>query len=375
MSPGGRPARSRRRRTIAAALTLASASWGLPACAFAGPDPLPPPPAPATSASATPPAEPVTIVSELEAPWSLARVGTSVLISERDTGRIRELTAAGTLRDVATVEGIAHGGEGGLLGLAFDGDGGLYVYSTAEDGNRVQRYVLDGTLGALALADPRIIIDRLPRAGNHNAGRIAFGPDGMLYVPVGDAEERVAAQDPESLNGKILRLLPDGGIPPDNPTPGSPVYSLGHRNVQGLAWAPDGRMFASEFGQQTWDELNEIVPGGNYGWPVVEGAGGAEDGFVDPLQSWATDAASPSGIAVVGDSILIANLRGEVLRAVPLADLGTSDEFFAGAFGRLRDVILGPDGAVWVLTNNTDGRGDPRDGDDRIIAVPPALRD
>lgn len=346
------------------------------ACAFAGPEPSPPPPPPAASPSATrPPGEPVTVVADLEAPWSLVMVSTSVLISERDTGRIRELTAGGALRDVVTVEGIAHGGEGGLLGLAFDGDDGLYVYSTAADGNRVERYALEGVPGALRLTDPRIIVDALPRAGNHNAGRIAFGPDGLLYIPVGDAGDRDAAQDPSALNGKILRLEPDGEVPADNPTPGSPVYSLGHRNVQGLAWAADGRLFASEFGQDTWDELNEIIPGGNYGWPVVEGEGGEDEGFVDPLQAWATGDASPSGIAVIGDRILIANLRGEVLRAVPLADLGSSEDFYAGAFGRLRDVFAGPDGSVWVLTNNTDGRGDPRDGDDRIIAIPPALLD
>ncbi|WP_295576033.1 sorbosone dehydrogenase family protein [uncultured Microbacterium sp.] len=317
----------------------------------------------------------MTVVADLEAPWSLVQVATSVLISERDTGRIRELTAGGALRDVVTVEGIAHGGEGGLLGLAFDGDDGLYVYSTAADGNRVERYALEGAPGALRLTDPRIIVDALPRAGNHNAGRIAFGPDGLLYIPVGDAGDRDAAQDPSALNGKILRLEPDGAVPADNPTPGSPVYSLGHRNVQGLAWAEDGRLFASEFGQDTWDELNEIMPGGNYGWPVVEGEGGEDEGFVDPLQAWATGDASPSGIAVIGDRILIANLRGEVLRAVPLADLGSSEDFYAGAFGRLRDVFAGPGGSVWVLTNNTDGRGDPRDGDDRIIAIPPALLD
>lgn len=356
------------------ALSLVVTGW-LTACTLGDAAGEPPPPPAAASPRSTPAAEPVTIVAGLEAPWSLARIATSMLISERDTGRIRELTAAGALRDVLTVEDVAHGGEGGLLGLAFDGDVGLYVYSTAADGNRVQRYVVEGAPGALRLTDPRTIVESLPRAGNHNAGRIAFGPDGMLYVPVGDAGDRGAAQDPAAMNGKILRLEPDGGIPPDNPTPGSPVYSLGHRNVQGLAWALDGRLFASEFGQNTWDELNEIIPGGNYGWPVVEGEGGGDQGFVDPLQTWPTDAASPSGIAVIDDRILIANLRGEVLRSVPLTDLGTSREFFAGTFGRLRDVAAGADGAIWVLTNNTDGRGDPREGDDRIIAIPPHLLD
>ena len=159
----------------------------------------------------------------------------------------------------------------------------------------------------------------LPVAGNHNGGRIAFGPDGMLYAGVGDATQRDRAQDLDDLGGKILRLTPEGGIPDDNPFPDSPVWSYGHRNVQGLAWAADGTMFATEFGQNTWDELNIIEPGGDYGWPIVEGQGGGAD-FIDPVQQWTPDAASPSGMAIIGDTIFIANLRGEVLRAVPTAD-------------------------------------------------------
>jgi len=325
---------------------------------------------PATAA----PAEPRTIVDGLAAPWSIVLVGDSALISERDSARILELTADGHLREVTTVAGVAHGGEGGLLGLAYDGDAGVYAYATASRGNRVERYTLTGAPGGYALSDPVIVIDGLPSARTHNAGRIAFGPDGKLYVPVGDAGDRDAAQDPAALNGKILRLEPDGAIPADNPTPGSAVYSLGHRNVQGIAWAPPGTthagtMYASEFGQNTWDELNEIVPGGNYGWPVVEGAGGADRGFVEPLQTWPTDAASPSGIAVIGDALYIANLRGAVLRRVPLSDPTASEEL-ADEYGRLRDVIAGPDGTAWILTNNTDGRGQPREGDDRVLSVP-----
>ncbi|RZI93634.1 MAG: PQQ-dependent sugar dehydrogenase, partial [Microbacterium sp.] len=179
------------------------------------------------------------------------------------------------------------------------------------------------------------------------------------------------AQDPDAFNGKILRLEPDGSIPGDNPRPGSPVYSLGHRNVQGLAWDASGRLFASEFGQNTWDELNIIEPGGNYGWPVVEGDAGRE-GYIDPVAQWQTHEASPSGIAIVDDTVLIANLRGRVLRAVSVTDPSRIVDHYAGEYGRLRDVALAPDGAVWIVTNNTDGRGDPRPGDDRILRVSPA---
>ena len=208
-------------------------------------------------------------------------------------------------------------GEGGLLGLALGPDGGLYVYFSTPTDNRIERYDLEGSPGSFALGDHEVIIDGLPVAGNHNGGRIAFGPDGMLYVGVGDAAQRDRAQDLDDLGGKILRLTPEGGIPDDNPFPGSPVWSYGHRNVQGLAWAADGTMFATEFGQNTWDELNIIEPGGNYGWPIVEGQGGGDD-FIDPVQQWTPDAASPSGMAIIGDTIFIANLRGEVLRAVPI---------------------------------------------------------
>lgn len=306
----------------------------------------------------------------LDAPWSVVAADDAVLVSERDTGRILEVSGDGTLVEVTSVDGVVHGGEGGLLGLAFDGGTGLYAYSTGPAGNRVERYELGGVPGALTLERSATLIDGLPSAGTHNGGRIAFGPDGKLYVPVGDAGQPWAAQDADAPHGKILRLNPDGTVPGDNPFPGSPVYSLGHRNVQGIAWAEDGRMFASEFGQNAWDELNEIVAGANYGWPEAEGAGGAVLGFTDPVQQWATAAASPSGIAVVDGLIVIANLRGEVLRVVPVADPTQSRELFAGELGRLRDAAIGPDGTVWIVTNNTDGRGEPREGDDRIVGVP-----
>jgi glucose/arabinose dehydrogenase len=190
----------------------------------------------------------------------------------------------------------------------------------------------------------------------------------MLYVTTGDAGERDSAQDRGSLAGKILRMTPEGTAPAGNPFPGSLVYSSGHRNPQGLAWAEDGTMFATEFGQNTWDELNIIKPGANYGWPTVEGIAD-RDGFEDPVQQWQPSAASPSGMARSGGTLFIANLRGQVLRAVPVADPSTSTEHFVREYGRLRDVTVAPDGRLWFLTNNTDGRGSPRQGDDRILAV------
>ncbi|TDO51715.1 glucose/sorbosone dehydrogenase [Kribbella sp. VKM Ac-2527] len=244
-----------------------------------------------------------------------------------------------------------------------------FLHSTAADGNRIQRFTLEGNPGALRLGAPETILERLPSASYHNGGRIAFGPDGMLYATVGDAGDRESAQDLDALSGKILRMTPTGGVPRNNPFPGSLVYSYGHRNPQGIAWAADGTMYASEFGQNTWDELNTIRPGANYGWPIVEGIAGRRE-YVDPLQQWSPADASPSGIAVHDDTIVIANLRGQRLRVVPTDRPATSTERFAGTYGRLRDVTNAPDGTLWILTNNTDGRGNPRPDDDHIFRTP-----
>ncbi|PYY41407.1 sorbosone dehydrogenase family protein [Curtobacterium sp. MCPF17_046] len=311
------------------------------------------------------------VVTGLEAPWSVVRTGDGpdALISLRDSAEVLELTADGERRTVGTVPGVRHGGEGGLLGLALHEDD-LFVYSTGEDGNRIERYDLEGPAGSTTLGDATTLVDGLPANTFHDGGRIAFGPDGMLYASVGDAGTSEDAQDRDSLAGKILRLTPDGDVPDDNPFPGSPVWSLGHRNVQGLGWSADGTMFASEFGQDARDELNVIEPGSNYGWPEVEGTGGEDQGFVDPVQQWATDDASPSGLAVVGDTVFIANLQGRVLRGVPVDDPGTAHEYFAGEYGRIRTVLAGPDDTLWFVTNNTDGRGDPDEGDDRVVQVP-----
>ncbi|WP_063003780.1 PQQ-dependent sugar dehydrogenase [Nocardia salmonicida] len=309
------------------------------------------------------------VTDELDAPWSIAFHGAAALVSERDSGRILEIGTGGTQHEVGTVDDVEPSGEGGLLGIAVRG-AQLFAYYTAADDNRIERFDLTGEPGNLTLGGGRTILTGLPAAANHNGGRIAFGPDGMLYATVGDAGNRPAAQDRAALAGKILRMTPDGQAPVDNPAPGSLVYSYGHRNPQGITWAADGRMFASEFGQNTWDELNLIEPGGNYGWPEVEGIAGRA-GFIDPLQQWKPSEASPSGMTNVGGSLYIANLRGERLRRIPLDNLTQSTESLVGEYGRLRDIAVAPDGSLWVLTNNTDGRGEPAAGDDRIVRLEP----
>jgi glucose/arabinose dehydrogenase len=279
-----------------------------------------------------------------------------------------EVSESGDVHEVGVIDGVESRGEAGLLGIAVH-DGWLYAYSTAVDENRVQRFALSGEPGSIEIGEPETILSGVAASTNHDGGRIAFGPDGMLYVTVGDAGDRESAQDRRSLSGKILRVTPEGEVPADNPFEGSLVYSLGHRNPQGLAWADDGTLYASEFGQDTWDELNVIEAGGNYGWPEVEGIADRDE-FIDPVQQWSPDVASPSGIAIAEGAIFVANLRGERLREVPLDDLTASAEHFVNAFGRLRDAVVAPDGALWVLTNNTDGRGDPGVGDDRVLRVP-----
>jgi glucose/arabinose dehydrogenase len=312
-----------------------------------------------------------TVATGLAAPWGLAFLPDgSALVSERDSGRILAIED-GQVSEVGVVPGVNPTGEGGLLGLAVregaEFDGYVYAYLTTSQDNRVVRLPLvDGGLG-----EPEVLLDGIPASRIHNGGRLAFGPDRMLYATTGDAADTATSQDSGSLAGKILRLTPDGQVPPDNPEPGSPVLSSGHRNVQGIAWDADGTLWASEFGANTWDELNLIEPGADYGWPRFEGAGGSDEGFVDPLVQWPTAEASPSGIAVVDGTVFLASLRGQRLWAVPVeaGRAGEPEASFTDEFGRLRTVQQAPDGSLWLITNNTDGRGSQRDGDDRIVRL------
>jgi len=335
---------------------------------------------------AQPVGDPVVVAQGLTTPWSVVRLaGGSSLISERDTAQVKELTEQGEVRVVGTVEGVQPGGEGGLLGLTVSQGYAaraepaseemanteplwLYAYFTAADDNRIVRYTLEGDPGAYSLGAREDVLTGIAKAGNHNGGRIAFGPDGMLYATTGDASIRDAAQDPGSLNGKILRMSPTGDVPPDNPTAGSLVYSLGHRNPQGIAWDGSGQLWAAEFGQDTWDELNVISPGGNYGWPVVEGVA-SDPAFINPVYQWATDDASPSGLAFTRGSFYLAALKGERVWSVTTSAGAVATPYFEGSLGRIRDAVPGPDGSLWILTSNTDGRGDVRAGDDKLVQV------
>ena len=313
-----------------------------------------------------------TITDGLQSPWGLAFLPDgSALVTERDSARVLRIDpATGTATPIGRVRGVVPGGEGGLLGIAVPPGPApttLYAYATTATDNRVLALGWNGS----RITGQRPILTGIPKAQIHNGGRLAFGPDGMLYVATGDAAQVQLAGDRRSLAGKVLRITPDGKPAPGNPYRGSPVWSIGHRNIQGLAFDSSGRLLASEFGTQLADELNVIKPGRNYGWPRYEGP--AKDRrFVDPIATWSpTSKASPSGIAILGPNVFVASLRGEVLWDVPLRGAGAGEPkaLDLGELGRLRTVAVAPDRSLWLMTSNTDGRGDPRSGDDRLLRI------
>lgn len=319
-----------------------------------------------------------TVAEDLDSPWGLAPLPEGgLLVSSRDEGTITRVDEkTGEKTELGEVPGVAAAGEGGLMGLAlspeYASDHMIYAYFTSESDNRIVRMIYDPEKPeGERLGAPDTILRGIPKGTNHNGGRIAFGPDGMLYAGTGERYEGPLAQDKDSLGGKILRMTPDGQPAPGNPFDDSVVYSYGHRNVQGLAWDTRQRLWASEFGQDTWDELNQIEPGGNYGWPEVEGKGG-ESGYVDPAAVWGTDEASPSGIAIAEGSVWMAGLRGQRLWRVPLDGTKTSADpqaFLEGDHGRLRTVVSAGGDKLWLVTSETDGRGSPENGDDKILEL------
>jgi glucose/arabinose dehydrogenase len=333
------------------------------------------PPASTASAGAAGPAPTVvdTVATGLEVPWGLAFLPNGdAVVTERDSARVLTISGADhTVTEIGKVGDAAPQGEGGLLGVAvspaYDQDHTLYFYVSSADDNRIVTATLAG--GTLSATKP--IFTGIPLGAIHDGGRLAFGPDGMLYASTGETGNGDLAQDRDSLGGKILRLTPKGKPAPGNPFD-TAVWSFGHRNVQGLAFV-DGQLWASEFGQSTFDELNRIDAGANYGWPVHEGTGGAAEGYTDPQATWGTDVASPSGLAYDDGALWMAALRGNRLWKIPVTDqtAGQPEAYFVGAYGRMRTVVVAPDGDLWLTTSNRDGRGEPSDGDDQILVISP----
>ncbi len=325
-------------------------------------------------------------VENLEIPWSLVFLPNNrALVSERP-GRIRLIENGNLREEPYVILEVTHIGEGGLMGLAlhpnYPEEPYLYAMHTIQGATGlVNRIILLRDQGNRAVFE-RVIFDNIPGGRNHNGGRIAFGPDGMLYATTGETFQGELAQDLNSWGGKILRLTPDGKIPDDNPFPGSPVYSYGHRNPQGLAWHPEtGDLFSSEHGpsgEQGWrghDEINRIIPGGNYGWPIEIGTH-QNPAFIGPIVFW-QNSTPPAGMTFFRNNLFVASLRSQVLLRIILEiedgdyQVKEIERWFAsgpsaGRFGRLRDVVEGPDGNLYLLTSNRDGRGRPQPGDDAI---------
>jgi glucose/arabinose dehydrogenase len=301
-------------------------------------------------------------------PWGLTFLPDgSALFTERVTRSIWAVAPGHAARKLYTVTEATANGEGGLLGIAvaptYSRDLRVYLYYSTGSDNRIA-FIRRGSA-----ARPTPIVTGIPVAGNHNGGRIVFGPDGYLYAGTGDAGNTANAQNASSLGGKILRVTTSGAAAPGNPTSGSRVWSMGHRNVQGLVFDRNRRLWATEFGQNTYDEINLIVAGGNYGWPTVEGKGN-DSRFRNPVWTWSPSEASPSGIGIKGDSLYVAALRGQRLWRLRFSGttISSATAMFTGTYGRLRTVMQNPrDGAMWVMTSNRDGRGTPRSGDDKVL--------
>jgi glucose/arabinose dehydrogenase len=311
-----------------------------------------------------------TVASGLEVPWGVAFLPDgSALVGERDTARVLAIDGD-SLREVGRLEQASPQGEAGLLGLAvspsYDEDQLIYAYVSTSSDNRVVRMTYDGR----RLGEPQDVLTGIPNGFIHDGGRLLFADDGTLFVSTGETGEQSLAQDPGSLGGKILHITASGEPAPDNPVEGSPVWSMGHRNVQGLAFDDDGRLWATEFGLNTWDELNLIERSRNYGWPFVEGTGDLEE-YRNPYVTWSTAEASPSGLAFADGSLWAGALRGQRLWQIPVTAHGTAapKDWFVGDYGRLRTVTVAPNGNLWVTTSNRDGRGTPAPQDDRILEI------
>lgn len=333
-----------------------------------------------------------TVASKLQIPWEIVFLPDDRIFFTERTGQLRVIES-GELqaKPVATIP-VAAAGEGGLLGLAldphFEKNHFLYLYYTYFEFpnlyNRVSRF----TEANNALSDEKVLLDKIPANSYHDGGRIRFGTDGTLFITAGEAGRPDSAQDLHYLGGKILRINSDGSIPNDNPFPGSPVYSYGNRNPEGIDWDPiTGRLVETEHGPSgemglyAHDEVNVIYPGKNYGWPRVVGMAN-DSRYVDPIIDTGNVTWAPSGasfytsdkIPSLKGKFLIATLRGQHLEILSLDkddNVISAQEIFNGKYGRLRDVVPGPDGAIYILTSNMDGRGTPAPDDDRILRVVP----
>ncbi|MEQ9401249.1 MAG: PQQ-dependent sugar dehydrogenase [Longimicrobiales bacterium] len=318
------------------------------------------------------------VATDLDVPWEVAFLPEGDFLVTERPGRLVRLAPDGAVRWRTDVPDVRARGEGGLLGLALDpafGDTGwIYLYRTTETDNRVDRWTL-GPGGELTDRTP--VVDGIPVAAFHDGGRLHVGPDGMLWITTGDAGSAADARNPASLAGKILRVTPTGGTPETNPG-GSIVWSLGHRNPQGLAWADDGTVWATEHGRSGFtsglDEVNRIEAGGDYGWPEFQGDSVTAEVHAPVLHSGPSHTWAPSGAAWWNGRLFFGGLRGQALYDVAgLPGAPRLTVHFFREFGRIRQVRVGPDGMLYLLTGNRDGRGSPEDDDDRLLRLDPGV--
>lgn len=352
-------------RTAAATVAAAALVAGLVQSAGASESRAP-------AAAAGEPTDITTVSTGYSIPWGIHWLpdNSAALVTERDTFKV---TPDGQRTEIGSVpESQTTGGEGGLMGVAVDpqweSNHFVYVMHTSSEGNRIARMTYDGT----GLTGYTALLKGITKNRYHNGGRLAFGPDGFLYATTGDAQNSALAQDENSLNGKILRMTTDGDPAPGNPF-GNHVFSLGHRNPQGIAFDPQGRLWEAELGENARDELNLVKSGANYGWPVCEGTC-SEPGMTNPKATWTTAEASPSGIAVVDSAVYMASLRGERLWQIPInagdENVGAPKAHYVGTYGRLRGVTKVPGAdALWLSTTNADGNGGEPAGADKIFRV------
>lgn len=323
------------------------------------------------------------IAKNLNVPWAMDISDNNNIYFTERSGAIRVIED-GALNPQPLITFTApfiSQGEGGLMGIALDPDFSqnhyLYVMHSYSEGNRIYNRVIRLIENNNKAYIDKIIFDKIPGGQIHNGGRIKIGPDKKLYITTGDAGNSSLAQDLSSTTGKILRIELDGSIPNDNPFVNSPIYSFGHRNPQGLAWNSKNILYSSEHGQSAHDEINIIYPGANYGWPLVQGdEDSTEVTLQKPLIHSGEDTWAPSGIAFVNqgpwqDKLLVSTLRGQQLLSISLNEDGSIVEniesWFKNEYGRLREVIQGKDGSIYITTSNRDGRGNPDISDDRII--------
>lgn len=310
------------------------------------------------------------IVDHLQAPWAINKHEDVFYITERAGAIVRVQNGELSRQAVLFEQQLSDAAEAGLLGFVLapnfsDTNQAFAYYTYDKDGESLNRVVLL-QLDKDLWHERQVLIDEIPSGTYHHGGRLKIGPDQKLYVTAGDASNPELAQNKDSLAGKILRVNLDGSIPEDNPFKNSMIYSYGHRNPQGLAWTPGGVMYATEHGQSANDEVNEIKPGENYGWPVIEGAE-KQDGLVTPLFTSGKDHTwAPSGVAYDQDMLYVAALRGSALLAFDLQTKQVREA--VNDVGRIRDVWIEED-TLYFITNNTDGRGKPATGDDRLYQI------